>query len=140
MYREVTRAGACWALLALSAFGCKSRAERLAAEEVGRISFAVDRLREAPNNAKRAPLERLEAEACSVPVACELQQICIQGYSLHLRATESTNRVREALRQRAQELEGAARLLEVSERDLSRAKGLIDRCVSLEGELARQLL
>lgn len=120
--------------------GCKSQAQREAEAEVARIAFAVGQLRDAANNEKRAPLERLRAERCKVPVACELQQLCAQAYGLHLDAIDTANRVRQALRDGAENKEAAATLLTISEKDLAKAKTMMDRCVKLEGELTRQAM
>lgn len=125
---------------ALSASGCRSQAERDAEREIARIAHAVSELRNAPNNAKELPLERLRGEPCSVAAACQLQQVCVQGYSLYTLALRTAARVRDAMRSGSREFDTARELLENSERDLDHAKGLMDRCVSLQGELARNTL
>lgn len=124
---------------ALSA-GCRSQAERDAEREIARIAHAVSELRNAPNNAKEPPLERLRGEPCSVAAACELQQVCVQGYSLYTLALRTAARVRDAMRSGSQEFDTARELLDSSSRDLDHAKELMDRCVSLQGELARNTL
>jgi hypothetical protein len=128
------------ALAGASLCGCRSQAEREASAEIARIAYAVDQLRDAPSNAKQQPLELLQKEPCSVPQACELQQVCVQGYSLHLRALQAASSVRAALQSGKANPEIAAELLQNSEQDLTKAKALSDRCVALEGELTREYL
>lgn len=123
----------------LSAVQCKSQADRDAEREVARIAHAVNELRAAPHNAKDEPLKRLRSEACKAPQACELQQLCVQGYALHQKAIDNASRVREALRQGAGK-ELAGDLLQLGERDLNHAKALLDRCVARQGELERDAL
>ncbi len=124
-------------LLAVLTPACKSAAQREAEGEVARIAQLVDALRDAPNNAKETPLEELRRQTCSAPAACELQQICVQAYALHGRAIETTMRVRQAMRDGTGAVGAAQDLLDLTERDLAKAKTMMDRCVSLEGELAR---
>lgn len=124
----------------LTCTGCKSQAERDAEAEIARIAFAVGQLRDAANNEKNPPLSRLRAEQCSVPAACELQQVCVQAYTLHLKSIEMAQRVRQALREGTENTEAAATLLSISEKDLAKARTMMDQCVTLEGQLAREAM
>lgn len=126
------------AVAALLAGGCKTEAQRNLAAEVDRLALAINQLRDAPNNRKDGPLESLKAVACDAPAACELKQICVQGYALHTKSISATSKVRQALRGEQGASEGAAALLQVSEQNLQRAQELIARCTSLQGELQRE--
>ncbi len=117
---------------------CKSTAERELGAEVARIANAVNELRDAPHNQKARPLGKLRSEECKLPASCELKQICLQAYTLHDKSVEATTKIRQALRSGQADEAGAAQLLEVSEADLERARQLMARCVSLQGELERE--
>lgn len=124
--------------VALSPLGCKSQAEREEARDVARIAHRVDELRDAPNNAKVAPLAALKAEACKQPKVCELKTICVQAYELHVESIQASSKVRQRLRESDDAQPAAAlSLLQLAEKNLAKARALIDRCIALEGELER---
>lgn len=54
--------------------------------EAARFVRFVEELREAPNDAKRAPLAALAAAECSAAPVCDLQATCVRGYSEHVGA------------------------------------------------------
>ncbi len=127
-------------LCAVAVWGCRSQAEREASREIAQLIYMVGQLRDAPSNEKEEPLARLKQQPCSSPRACQLQQLCVQGYDLHTRALKTASQVRKAMNQGNADTAGAAQLLEMSQQDLMRAKGLTEQCVALEGELTREHL
>ncbi len=118
---------------------CRSQAERDAEAEVARIAFAVKQVRDAPNNEKVAPLGRLRAERCSTAYGCELHQVCLQAYSLHQKALETTTKVRTAMREGNARHAAAADILALAEKDLNRAREMIQACNTRERELLDEL-
>lgn len=141
MRAQLRWVGLGWASLGIVAslvVACKSAEQREIAQEVARISFAVQALRNAPHNDKGPPLERLRAEPCATGPGCELQGVCVQGYAIAERVGKTTRSVREAIANGSANLEGAGELLKLNETELVRAKRLMDECVALEGRLARE--
>jgi hypothetical protein len=122
----------------LGALACRSAAERETSAEIERIGVLVRALRDAATNAKSEPLERLRAEKCTAPPACELQQICASGYGIYERAQKATWTIREALNSGNTNVAMAKELLESNEAELGRAKQLMDQCVATEGRLIRE--
>lgn len=114
--------------------GCRSEKERAVSREIAQMTHLINQLRDAPHNAKAAPLRAASDAPCKVAPACELQQVCVQAYRLHAdavqmgvvagRAESSPERVRD--------------VLERAERDLAVAKEGMERCVALQGELTRE--
>ncbi len=126
-------------VLVTSAWSCRSQSERDTEVEVARIAYAVKQVRDAANNDKLEPLSRLRAESCNTPLGCELQQLCVQAYSLHQRSLETTAKVRTALRSGNAPKEAAADLLAMAEKDLKQAKQMIQTCNERERDLLREL-
>lgn len=132
------RCGASLGCAALLALACRSEAEREASAEIERIGVLVRALRDAATNEKAEPLERLRAEKCKAPAACELQQICVQGYGLYERAQKATRTIREAVSSGNANPALVKELLDGNEVDLGRSKQLMDQCVATEGRLLRE--
>ena len=124
--------------LPLAIDGCKSQAERQLSRDVARIAHRVNELRNAPNNAKLVPLEKLREEPCEQAAVCELQTLCVQAYSLHVKSIQATSGLRERLRSDDVPAGLSAGLvLEAAEKDLKRSRTLIQRCLERQGELER---
>ncbi len=133
---------------------CRNRAEQEHAQEFATLSQAIDRLREAPNEAKRRHLEALQRTSCSR--WCELRRICLRGYEAHVRALRRIDAVRarvgehrteerksEADEVRATEPEtkrkGLRRRLRRAKGELDRARELTQKCAAAEAETRQQL-
>src|SRR5690348_1408979 len=109
---------------------CRGEEERAVRREVASMAHAVNQLREAPHNAKEAPLDELKRIACKSAPACELQQVCVSAYRLHAEA------VQMGVQASQQGSEGygpqlAAELLARAEKQLADAKAGTERCVAL---------
>lgn len=122
----------------LFTLGCKSQSERELGAEIAKISLAVNSLRDAPHNQKTQPLDALRTTTCERAEACEYRQICLQAYELHAKSTAATEKVRVLMREGQPDPAQATRLLELGERELSRARSLMARCVELQGLLERE--
>jgi hypothetical protein len=99
----------------------------------------VHTLQDAATNEKAAPLAQLRAEHCSSAKACELQEVCAQGYSLYEHAQKTTHAVRDAMNAGNSNALLAQQLLDTNEAELERAKMLMDQCVVALGQAARDL-
>jgi len=124
-----------WSCLALLGLACESDAEAKA--EAGKLSHAIDSLRDADNSAKRPALEQLRALPCSRPETCGVQSACVAAYELHLRGLDGVAQGKQ------QALAGDAgadlpALIAAAQDSLERAKGLAQKCADAQGELARR--
>jgi hypothetical protein len=126
-------------LLALASCACKSQEERQLARDVARIAQRVNDVGDAPSNNKVAPLAQLRGEHCEQAAVCELQTLCVQAYSLHVKSVEATTALRQRLRNEREPDElSALEVLQVAEKDLERSRRLIQRCLERQGELERE--
>lgn len=131
-----------WALLGLAlagqVAGCRTSTEHSEARsEAARLGRAIDRLREADNDQKRAWLEQLEAEPCEK--LCALKQLCEGAYREHVAALDA---IREA-RVYGTRLDGGhpgqqeqlliATKLDEAERRLRASREMSARCVESQG-------
>lgn len=136
MRRSSFRTASCVWLCAGLAGGlvaCKSAAERKFEQESRTLSIVVRELRDAPHNAKQPGIERLRGLGCEHPRACQTQQVCLQAYTLHQSAMETTTELRRRLRDGAAiDRTAASELIEINERSLARARELMDECLELE--------
>lgn len=129
------RFSVCLAALAVGA--CRSEDERTVSRDVASVAHAVNQLREAPHNAKDAPLGQLKAVACKSAPACELQQVCLSAYILHAQAVQmGVQAAQQGSAGYGPQI--AAELLARAEKQLADAKEGAERCVALQGELTRQ--
>lgn len=100
------------------------------------MASAVQAVRAAPHNDKETALSKLRSLSCQHPPVCETQEVCVQAYRLHQQALETASLVRQSLRNDVQmDASKAAEVLALSEKDLERAKVLIDECLQLETAL-----
>lgn len=128
---------AAWAA-ALGVCACRSEEHREVSRDVAKVAFAVNQLREAPHDAKEAPLASLLSLPCRFPAACELQQVCASAYQLHIDAVQLGVRASRHHAAAAHDPESVARLLKQAETQLAHAKAGAERCVLLQGELTRE--
>ncbi len=125
--------------LVLGVSACRARAERERDAALARLALAIDAVRDAPNGEKAPPLARLRKLACRYPSECELQELCVQGYSLHVRSIEHTAQVRRALKQEPTAAgDTLLLLLAQSEAEQQRAHALITRCGERQSQLLTQ--
>jgi hypothetical protein len=74
--------------------GCTEGRDR---EEAASLVRVLDELRAAPNEAKRAPLERLRALVCHAGDAREARAACLDAFDHHVRGVELGARLRAAV-------------------------------------------
>lgn len=115
-------------------------AEREAKAEADRVLRAVARLREAPNEAKAELLPELSRLSCKDAEVCEALKVCTAAYERHVRAIETTARVKRRLDADAGPADAPelAALLGEAERELGQSRAMADRCAELEGALRRR--
>ena len=105
--------------------------------EAGRISYAIDALRDAPNSAKQQLFAALQNAACETPDLCALKQQCVTGFEAHLHALSETARAKSLLLSPGHEAE-AANALTAAETGLSQAAPEISKCTDLQGAAQRK--
>jgi hypothetical protein len=105
--------------------------------EAGRISHAIDALRDAPNSAKQQLFRALQSAACETPDLCALKQQCLTGFEQHLRALSETARAKALLMSPGNEAE-AAKALTAAETGLRQAAPEITQCTDLQGAAQRK--
>jgi hypothetical protein len=105
--------------------------------EAGRISHAIDALRDAPNAAKQQLFAALQNAACETPDLCALKQQCVIGFEEHLRALGETARAKSLLLSPGNEAE-AAKALTAAETGLNQAAPEIDKCADAQGAAQRK--
>ncbi len=105
--------------------------------EAGRISRAVDLLREAPNAKKPELFAALEKEPCVTADLCELKRLCLAGYAEHLSGLEQTANAKAALADGGSDSE-VATLLETAKVALSHAEPDIAHCADAQGAAQRK--
>ena len=122
------------------AAGCKGEREQAERAEAGRITHAIAALREAENEAKPPRIAALDRETCTSQELCELKRACVEAYRLHVRGLEASRIASRALDADAgrQAGERVAELVTASERDLVRARELVQRCSDQESAVARR--
>lgn len=127
-------------LLALCLTGCPSESRERERAEIGRLVFAVDALRAAPNEQKAPHLAALRAEAPVTAQGKELRDLCVEAYSIEAGALDAIAAVRHAARADAGgDPVSALALLSRAEAELERSRGLMSRCADREGEARRRL-
>jgi hypothetical protein len=111
---------------------CSSRDDE-AKVSAARLSRAIVALREAPNDAKSAPLSELSKLPCASPEICETRDACVTAYTLHVDAVGLTG----AARMKVSDGHGteAASLLIAAQQTLARASAQVEDCVRREGAL-----
>jgi hypothetical protein len=137
--------GFCYGVLlaacALAGFsGCRSQAERELGREVSLHSHLINQVRDASSDARAAKLAALQAAACKAPEVCQLQQMCLQAYTLEAKTLAVVKQVKAAVLTGTGNPESGVQLLTSSERDLEHAHALMVRCVEVQGDLERKYL
>ncbi|HET9960397.1 MAG TPA: hypothetical protein VFQ61_38160 [Polyangiaceae bacterium] len=139
--RGTDRVGALVLCLLGFASACRSTQARHLEGEVQSLSRHIDALRDAPNEQKSELLARLEQQPAKSGRASELKALCVDAYRKHVTALTASGRARELLATKdggpAAALE-AAKQITLSESELSQARELTERCVSLQGQLRRE--
>ena len=105
--------------------------------EAGRISRAIDVLREAPNVQKAELFAQLRSAACETPDLCELKRQCAAGYAEHLHGLEQTARAKALLADGGADTE-VSQALDAAASALSQAEPLIARCADAQGAAHRK--
>jgi hypothetical protein len=122
------------------ALGCKGEREQAERAEAGRLTHAIAALREAENAAKPPRIAALDREKCTSEALCEMKRVCVDAYRLHVRGLEASRVASRALDADGGSQPGRriAELVAASERDLVRARELVQRCTDLESETTRR--
>lgn len=131
---------AAWALSALLLVACHGEAEQAHRTEAGRITHAVENLRNAPN-AKKAPyLTSLERTPCSVPDLCALKRACVDAYRRQLDALGAVRAVKKALQTDGGPAlaHSAAVRLGSAQKQLADANRRAHHCADLQGAVERR--
>jgi hypothetical protein len=125
-------------LAVLVAIGCRSADEQEARARAARLSKAIDTVRDAPNEEKRASLDALVELPCEKDAYCALKKTCVEAYSLHARAMDVIASAHADLAaQGAVMTESAVALLQGAERDLARSVELAKVCADEQGKMVR---
>jgi hypothetical protein len=107
--------------------------------EAGRLSRAIDVLREAPNAQKAAFFSQLQSASCETPELCELRRLCAAGYAQHLDGLSQTARAKALLADGGTQAEAQASLaLDAARAALSEAEPQIARCADAQGAAHRK--
>lgn len=103
--------------------------------EAGRVSRAIDALRDADNAQKPELLRALRDQPCDDEQVCAVRSTCIAAYELHVQSLESIAR---ALSQAdGGDALTAASALGAAKSELDRARKLAEDCTRAQAELIR---
>lgn len=105
--------------------------------EAGRISRAIDVLRDAPNGQKSEFFGVLRRVSCETPDLCELQRLCLAGYTEHLRGLSQTTAAKTLLATGGPEPQ-VAQMLDSAKADLAQAEAKLARCADAQGAAHRK--
>ena len=105
--------------------------------EAGRISRAIDVLRDAPNARKLQLFAQLQGAPCETPELCELKRQCAAGYAQHLQGLAQTTRAKALLADGGADAE-VSQALDAAKSELSRAEPLIAQCADAQGAAHRK--
>jgi hypothetical protein len=126
-------------LVLVLALGCgKTEAQIERRAEAERVVYAVESVRNAPNDAKPPLLKALGNAECKLDDVCELKKLCVDAYEVHLRALNGTRAARHAVESDAGSAKKAAELLGQSARWLEEAADKTKRCTDLEATIIRK--
>ena len=124
--------------LALLAFsGCSFGPSASQKAEAGRISHALDVLRQAPNAQKPELFAALQSAPCETPDLCELKQVCAAGYGLHLRGLGETARAKALLANGGAD-SAVNQALDAAKSALTQAEPQIAKCADAQGAAQRK--
>jgi hypothetical protein len=124
---------------ALSLVQCSFGPSAAQKAEAGRLSRAIDELREASNAQKPELFAALQGAACETADLCELKRLCTAGYAQHLSGLDQTARAKALLADGGAEAGVAAiQALDVAKAALSQAEPQIAQCTDAEGAAHRK--
>lgn len=115
-------------------FACNP-AEREAKAELARLEQRVDELREAKNDFKQERLEALQVLPCKHH--CELQEICVAAYQVHVQALHHLKEARELVLSSSAHDHRALELLSQAERELKEARPKTQYCTRVQNDALR---
>jgi hypothetical protein len=117
--------------------GCSLGASASEKAEAGRLSRAVDQLRDAPNPQKGELLDALKAVHCETTELCELQRTCVDAFGQHVFALAETTRAKSLMATPEGTAE-AARILDFAQSELSQAAPKVSHCADVQGATKRK--
>jgi hypothetical protein len=118
-------------------FGCSLGPSASQKAEAGRLSRAIDLLREAPNAQKPELFAALQNASCETPDLCDLKKVCAAGYADHLSGLTQTALAKSLLGDAGTDAE-VAQALEAARAALSRAEPQIASCADAQGAAHRK--
>jgi hypothetical protein len=129
-----------WALLSASVLcQCSLGPSANQKAEAGRISHAIDVLRDAPNPQKSALFAALQSAPCEAPDLCELKRVCLAGYAQHLHGLDETARAKALLADSgAEAATSAIAALGAAKTALAQAEPQIAHCTDAQGAAHRK--
>jgi hypothetical protein len=126
-------------LLALGSSQCSLGPSATQKAEAGRISRAIDVLREAPNAQKAELFSQLQNASCETLDLCELKRLCAAGYAQHLSGLDETAQAKALLADGgAQAQAQASQALDAAKTALSAAEPHIAACADAQGAAHRK--
>jgi len=117
-------------------FACPPSHDAQVAASAGHVARAIEALRSADNDAKRAPLAELGKVACGSPEVCAVRDLCVEAYKLHVDAVETTKLAKDAAANG--KMPRVTLLLIDAQKKLSLAGLPVANCVDREAELRRR--
>jgi hypothetical protein len=121
----------------LTWLGCSFGPSASQKAEAGRISRAIDVLRDAPNARKNELFAALASAACETPDLCDLKAVCQAGYAQHLHGLSQTALAKSLLAAGGADASVVA-ALESARADLRAAEPQIARCADAQGAAHRK--
>jgi hypothetical protein len=127
--------------LTLLFVSCVGQREQDRRAEAARLLRAIETLRDADNPKKRDQLKLLEQQSCREPTLCELRDVCVSGYRLHVDALSAVEGAKLTINSKSgtAELGRAALATEAARDQLERAQPIIRRCTHLAGAVQRSV-
>ena len=126
-------------LLSLGLSQCSLGPSASQKAEAGRLSRAIDVLREAPNAQKAELFSQLQGASCETPDLCELRRLCTAGYAQHLSGLSQTARAKALLADGGAQAEAqASQALDAAKTALSAAEPQITQCADAQGAAHRK--
>ena len=104
-----------------------------AQQSAGRVSRAIELLRNASNEDKAGPLAALVQLGCTGPDVCATRDACVSGYTLHVEALALTQRAKAQFRDG--KTPDAAKFLLTAQEKLTEASRRVADCTDREGAL-----
>src|SRR5687767_13520953 len=125
-------------VLSIVIAGCNGEAREALRAEASRVYRAVEVLRQAPHDAKRAPLEALAKTPCTEKQVCATKDLCHRAYSLHVSAADALAAVRREVSRSGDPVSpGATPALERAQSLLEQSRALSAECADAQAALGR---